>query len=384
MRILVIGLLIFAASFRGDEDSEPPTPKEQYDALVKKYADDLQTAIRAVREAKTPAEKVAIHTPLPALYAPGFLKLAEKYEGTPTAEDALVWIGEHCPTCPASEKAREILARDFIRSDKLKPVLRHLFVPDSKASEVLLRKAMAESPHRDVRGMACYWLAGYVWTKSVWIRAGDLPRDRDPDDVIQEATNLFEQVIATYSDVEYIPHVLGRLPPTLGKAAQQQLFEIRNLAVGKVAPEIKGTDVDQKPFQLSAYRGKIVVLNFGSMTYCGNCVDMIPFERSLVERLKDKPFALVGINADPSREKLKSKLGASDVTWRVVWDGDFGGPIFSAWNIRFMPEIFVIDPRGVIRYRVYVDGKVLNEAVDTLLKEMDESSRGGTRAGVPR
>ena len=32
---------------------------------------------------------------------------------------------------------------------------------------------------------------------------------------------------------------------------------------------------------------------------------MYPHERSLVKRLADQPFALVGINSDKDREKLK-------------------------------------------------------------------------------
>jgi cytochrome oxidase Cu insertion factor (SCO1/SenC/PrrC family) len=35
-----------------------------------------------------------------------------------------------------------------------------------------------------------------------------------------------------------------------------------SLAIGKVAPEIQGADVDGKQFKLSDYRGKVVVLDF--------------------------------------------------------------------------------------------------------------------------
>ena len=35
-----------------------------------------------------------------------------------------------------------------------------------------------------------------------------------------------------------------------------------DLAIGKVAPEISGVDVDGSKFKLSDYRGKVVVLDF--------------------------------------------------------------------------------------------------------------------------
>jgi hypothetical protein len=44
--------------------------------------------------------------------------------------------------------------------------------------------------------------------------------------------------------------------------AEGQLFEAENLAIGKVAPEIVGEDVNGVRFKLSDYRGKVVVLDF--------------------------------------------------------------------------------------------------------------------------
>jgi len=40
------------------------------------------------------------------------------------------------------------------------------------------------------------------------------------------------------------------------------LFSIRDLAVGRQAPDIEGKDQDGKRFKLSDYRGKVVLLYF--------------------------------------------------------------------------------------------------------------------------
>jgi hypothetical protein len=47
-----------------------------------------------------------------------------------------------------------------------------------------------------------------------------------------------------------------------GARAGAELFETRNLAVGKPAPEIEGQDLDGVAFKLSDYRGKVVLLDF--------------------------------------------------------------------------------------------------------------------------
>jgi cytochrome oxidase Cu insertion factor (SCO1/SenC/PrrC family) len=49
---------------------------------------------------------------------------------------------------------------------------------------------------------------------------------------------------------------------TIADRAAGELFEIRNLAIGKPVPDIEGEDLDGKPFKLSEYRGKVVVIDF--------------------------------------------------------------------------------------------------------------------------
>src|SRR5262245_37945582 len=98
---------------------------------------------------------------------------------------------------------------------------------------------------------------------------------------------------------------------------------------------------------------------------------MYPHERSLVKRLEGKPFALLGVNSDKDREQLKEVLKKENITWRSFWNGGSpAGPIARAWRVHIWPTIFVIDARGVIRYRG-VRGQALDEAVDTLLKELE-------------
>jgi cytochrome oxidase Cu insertion factor (SCO1/SenC/PrrC family) len=45
-------------------------------------------------------------------------------------------------------------------------------------------------------------------------------------------------------------------------AAEVKRHDPASLAVGKVAPDIEGEDVEGKKFKLSEYRGKVVVLDF--------------------------------------------------------------------------------------------------------------------------
>jgi hypothetical protein len=94
-----------------------------------------------------------------------------------------------------------------------------------------------------------------------------------------------------------------------------------------------------------------------------------------VKRLKDQPFALLGINSDKDRQELKKILAEQDITWRSWWDeGSVTGPIQTMWQVTSRPTIYVLDARGVIRYKD-LQGQKLDEAVDALLEEV------GVRSG---
>src|SRR5579871_6459598 len=100
---------------------------------------------------------------------------------------------------------------------------------------------------------------------------------------------------------------------------------------------------------------------------------MIPHERSLVKRLEGKPFALIGVNTDEDRNKVKTLSVNDQVTWRSFYDGRTGR-ICGPWQINSFPSIFVIDHKGVIRY-MDVSGAEIDRAVEKLLAEMEKETQ---------
>jgi hypothetical protein len=99
---------------------------------------------------------------------------------------------------------------------------------------------------------------------------------------------------------------------------------------------------------------------------------MYPHERSLVKRLSNKPFALLGVNSDKNLPFLKARLVQENITWRSFWNGPLGipGPIASRWGVRGWPTIYVLDDQGVIRF-VDLRGEELDAAIDQLLAEIE-------------
>ena len=104
---------------------------------------------------------------------------------------------------------------------------------------------------------------------------------------------------------------------------------------------------------------------------------MYPHERSLVEKLKDKPFALIGVNSDTDKKKLKERMEKEKITWRSFWNGPEGtdGPISKKWNVHGWPTIYILDHKGVIRFKNLRDAK-MEQAVEELLKEVEKKDAG--------
>ncbi len=98
---------------------------------------------------------------------------------------------------------------------------------------------------------------------------------------------------------------------------------------------------------------------------------MYPHERSLVERLKDEPFTILGVNSDPE-ERYREAIERENLTWPSFWDGgDTSGPIATRWGVRGWPTIYIIDHEGIIRDK-NKRGEAMDEVVDRLLAEMNK------------
>ena len=97
---------------------------------------------------------------------------------------------------------------------------------------------------------------------------------------------------------------------------------------------------------------------------------MIPHEREMVEKLKEKPFTLVSISADEEKETLTKFLAKEKMPWTHWWNGQSGG-ILEDWDVQYFPTIYVIDSKGIIRHKD-LRGEALEKAVHELLTESEE------------
>ena len=211
----------------------------QYQALVEDYENARKKFFDAYKNASE-QERKKLEYPAPEKFSENFMTLAREHPNDPAGLDALIWVATNCRNQKEQEPALDLLERNHLKSPKLADVPMSLIYSESAKVEGFLRALLKGSPHHAVKGNAAYSLGSYLNRNN-----------RNP----KEAEKVLEEVAAQYSDVK-------GYRTSLADMAKGQLFEIRNLNIGQVAPDITGQTVEGKELKLSTYRGKVVVIDF--------------------------------------------------------------------------------------------------------------------------
>jgi len=359
MHRLLAGLCVLSlAAFAGADDKKPAPKATNTAAEFKKLEAEF---MKKVSDRNLPA---ADRKELFNSYAGKFLKLAEDNKDDPAAIDALSFplrMG-----APHDAKAVAALRKDHAKKPLPRLVLNVLASRTDKASQDLLKDIIDNNPDKKTGALA--------------VKSALSGQEQQAKMAAQLRSNekLREQV-EKQRGKEFVKGILDR-----GDAAGKKVKEYKELlggkfkgilpdfSVGSKAPEIVSEDVNGKPAKLSDLQGKVVVIDIWA-TWCGPCVQMIPHSRELVKKLKDKPFVLVSISADAKKQTLLDFMKKNEMPWTHWWNGATGG-VIEAWDVQYYPTIYVLDHKGVIRYKD-VRGAALDEAVEPLLAEMEKEKQ---------
>jgi uncharacterized protein (TIGR03067 family) len=297
--------------------------------------DDLAAALQAVPNSSTGEPELA----------PLVLDRVKRRLDHPRAARLLAWVcaafrDEESPREPrAFAEAADLIADRFAGSDEIQHLCEVLGVirqPRWAAGyEKHLRTILRVNGHSYVRAEALFALAHVV---------------QDSNEARQEeARKLYQRFVKEFTGrAEH--DGWDQLIERLVREAQQELDGMLVRAIGEPAPDVEGEDLDGRPMKLADFRGKVVLVSFWA-TSCDPCMKLVPHERALVKRLKDQPFALVGVNGDTPQD-LKKALAKDPLTWRSFKDRRPGKTaITHEWRILAFPTLYLIDHKGVIRKR---------------------------------
>jgi hypothetical protein len=250
---LFAGLLAIAAETPKAGEDGVKTLTDEYDRVAKPI-------IHASQDAASEAERERIldHDlrPLIRRFASRFIELAGTHPGRAEEFAALAWAATEPEfACPEQDRAIEILTRDFTTDPGIAGLCKTLVYSPSPRASAFLWAVWQKNPNAEVRVQGGYFLGRY-WHEQV---KGDAAQQTANAHFDQQAEKLFTELAASHGSVKL---TALKPPVTAALAVERDLFEIRHLGLGKAAPEITGQDADGKPFKLSDYRGKVVLLDF--------------------------------------------------------------------------------------------------------------------------
>ena len=125
-------------------------------------------------------------------------------------------------------------------------------------------------------------------------------------------------------------------------AAPAQALELGDPAPAFSAPGLSGGTVS-----LSAYRGKVVYLDFWA-SWCGPCAQSLPALEALRKEFAPADFQIVAVNLDRNPAVAAKFLKQRPVGYPSAIDPK--GSLPTAFGVEAMPTSFLIDRAGVVRH----------------------------------
>jgi peroxiredoxin len=120
------------------------------------------------------------------------------------------------------------------------------------------------------------------------------------------------------------------------------------LVVGKPAPDFSLSDLNDRPYRLSDFRGKVVFLNFWA-TWCKPCREEMPSMEVLYKNFEKDGLVILAVSIDrvTTTKDIPPFIKGMNLTFPVLIDS--WGQTDKPYKRMGVPETFIIDQQGVIQ-----------------------------------
>lgn len=106
---------------------------------------------------------------------------------------------------------------------------------------------------------------------------------------------------------------------------------------------VSTTAKESKPFDLSAYQGKVVMLDFWA-SWCGPCRKSFPWLNEMQAAKESQGLVVIGVNVDEDPADAEAFLQKYKATFKLEFDPK--GLYASHYDIPGMPTSLIFDRNG--------------------------------------
>ena len=207
----------------------------------------------------------------------------------------------------------------------------------------LLEKIITENPDKPTQGVAA--LCASMLLKSL----GDAP------EVMKKRLTYLRTAIIQASD-----QIIGGT--SVADIATDELYVIRYLSKGRIAPDLSGTDVARRVIRLSDLKGKIVILLFWDAK-SAETDKILGLTNQLAMKYDGKPVAILGITPE-AQVRLRALQADGSIKWNNIIDPT--DKLAAEYKVASRPAVLVLNEKGAIEYSG-LPGSFVELTVDALL-----------------
>jgi cytochrome c biogenesis protein CcmG/thiol:disulfide interchange protein DsbE len=116
--------------------------------------------------------------------------------------------------------------------------------------------------------------------------------------------------------------------------------------IGGRAPAIVGETLDGDSFDLAAYAGRPVIINFWGPS-CVPCRDEFPLLLDKLEEHAPDGLAIIGVLTDDPEQPARDFVAEFDASWPTVVDP--GADLKRMYRVAGRPQTYFVDGAGIIQ-----------------------------------
>jgi len=137
--------------------------------------------------------------------------------------------------------------------------------------------------------------------------------------------------------------------------------------IGDIAPEISLPDAKGSLVNLSAYRGKVVLVDFWA-SWCGPCRGANPGVVKLFNKYRENGFEVFGVSIDVKKDAWLKAVSQDNIEFTQVNDkAGWNSLVAEKYAVNQIPTSFLLDKTGRI-IAVDLEGKHLENKIKELLQ----------------